>query len=153
MAFIASIVFFIATVLMTFSLAGEFTMFIDVPSILLTFPGAIFFGLACTSWESCKLGIKLSISEQEGISTQDYQKAKDFFKITGNTAMHLGWLMTLLGWVAIGSNTEPEEFSRLIGPAFAVSMLTLVYAIILKVICYVAEQRILLSPPGDLALS
>ncbi|MBU3023646.1 hypothetical protein [Aestuariibacter sp. A3R04] len=53
--------------------------------------------------------------------------------------------MTVLGWVAMGAGiTEPAIF----GPAFAVSVLTLLYAMAVKLVCYVAQQRLLFLGQG-----
>lgn len=142
MAFIISMLIFIAVGIMAMVLSGEVGMFVNLPSLIVVVPPAIAFGLAVTSFESMKLSIKLCISEQSEIPRKNILLAVKFANVTGNTAVYMGVIFTLVGAIAIASNINTETFSKVFGPAFAVCVLTAFYAAILKTICYVAEQKI-----------
>lgn len=142
MAFIISLLLFIAVSLMAMVMSGEISMFVNLPSLIVVVPPAIAFGLAVTSLGSMKLSIKLCISEQSETSQRDIRLAVKFVNVTGNSAVLMGIIFTLVGAVAIASNVNTDTFSKVIGPAFAVCVLSAFYAAIIKAICYFMEQKI-----------
>lgn len=144
MAFIISIFIFVIVTLMAMWMAGdELSIFIDVPSFIVTIPPAIAFGIAASSIQSMKLCVKLCISEQGNIEPTAIKSAIRFARVTGNSVMYLSAIFTLVGAVAIASNVKAEVFGEVFGPAFAVCVLVLFYGFMLKLLCYVAEQRIM----------
>lgn len=64
------------------------------------------------------------------------------FQVIEKVAIMMGWFGVISGAIAIASNVEPEVFPRVFGPAFAVMSLTLLYALIVKVFCYLAILRL-----------
>lgn len=140
--FLLSVLTFIGFTLFAMILSGGIDMFIDVPSFLIVLPPAIMFGLAATSMADAKRGVAILMSNSEEYTDLEYRRAGHFFNVTGHSAILLGSVMTLIGWVAMGSNIESAEFSSVIGPAFAVSILTIVLGLIIKIVCHVAEQKI-----------
>ena len=68
--------------------------------------------------------------------------SKRSYLILGNTAMLLGGLGVLIGFIAIATNIEPEMFKKVIGQALAVSFTTLLYGFLVKIPCYLIEQKI-----------
>ena len=142
MAFVISLLLFIGVSLMAMVMSGEISMFVNLPSLIVILPPAIAFGLAVTSLKSMKLSIKLCISEQSEVLDKDIRLAIKFVNVTGNSAVLMGVIFTLVGAVAIASNVNTDTFSKVIGPAFAVCVLSAFYATIVKAICYFMEQKI-----------
>lgn len=142
MAFIISMLVFVAVGLMAMVMSGELSMFVNLPSLIVVVPPAIAFGVAVTSFESMKLSIKLCISEQPDIPDKQVRLAMKFISVTGNSAVLMGIIFTLVGAIAIASNVNADTFSKVFGPALAVCVLTAFYAAIIKAVCYVAEQKI-----------
>ena len=142
MAFIISIFIFLAVTLMGMILGGRLEMFIDWPSLILVIPPALAFGIAASSVDAYKNSIRLPFVDQQDVQEKEALGACQFLRVTGNTAVLLGVFTTFIGWVAMASNIDAAEFSGVFGPAFAVSVLTLMYGIMMKILCYTAEQKI-----------
>lgn len=149
MGFLISTIIFIGLTLIAMWLGGEVSMYLDLPSLLITLPPAIAFGIAATSFQAMKNSLKLAMTEQVDMDGQSIKQALGFLRVTGNSAMLLGAFMTLLGLVAMANNIEPEVFATVFGPAFSVALLTLIYALAIKTLCYVAEQKIRLHYPAE----
>ena len=141
--FLVSVLVFMGFTIMGMLLAGSSSMFIDVPSFLMVVPTALLFGIGVTSLQSLKNGFSLFANDGQNFSQQEFLSAAKTFSVIGTSAIWLGASATFIGWVAMGANIEAEEFSTVIGPAFAVSILTVIYGVITKVFCYVAEQKVL----------
>ena len=137
--FAFSVLLFLGLILFAMILGGDVGMFVNIPSILIVFPPAIAFTYAATSGEAVKQAFAFVLSGKTGEEEQAYTLSRRVFTVLGNTSVWLGFFMTLIGWVAMASNMKDM---KAFGPAFAVSILTLMYAVGFKVICYVAEQKI-----------
>ena len=148
--FAFSVLFFAALTIFAMELSGGTSMFFDVPSLIITLPPALVFTLAVTSPGNVKQAFSCLFSGHVE-SLKQVKNSVMVFDVLGTSCLWLGALMTLLGWVAMGSSIEEVA---VIGPAFAVSVLTLMYAMGIKLVCYVASQRIIylgqgLSPHPD----
>ena len=68
-------------------------------------------------------------------------KRKDWVKNIGNGAVYFGWLGTLIGLIAIAGNRFDVwgDMDKM-GPALAVSMLTIFYGYLLKLITMAFEK-------------
>ena len=148
--FAFSVLFFAALTIFAMELSGGTSMFFDVPSLIITLPPALVFTLAVTSPGNVKQAFSGLFSGHVE-SLKQVKNSVMVFDVLGTSCLWLGALMTLLGWVAMGSSIEEVA---VIGPAFAVSVLTLMYAMGIKLVCYVASQRIIylgqgLSPHPD----
>jgi flagellar motor component MotA len=142
MAFVVSLLIFIGMTLMAMVLGGRLEMFIDWPSFLIVIPPAVAFGIAASSVQSYVSSVKLAFVDQLDVNRQEAHDAIVFLRVTGTTAVYLGFITSLIGWVAMGANIKAFEFSEVFGSAFAVSILTIMYGLMLKLICYSAEQKI-----------
>ena len=142
MGFIISTILFFALLTLAMYFGSAITDYIDMISVLVVFPPAIAFGITATSYQHFKLAIKLAISDQPDVNAAQAKGAKHCMTVTGNVAMFMGWLMTLIGWGAMASNIDSVEFEKVFGPALAVSILTLLYATVIKIICYAAGEKI-----------
>ena len=142
--FAFSVLFFVALTIFAMQLSGGASMFFDVPSLILTLPPALVFTLAVTSTGNVKQAFGCLLSGHVE-SVRQIRSNALVFDVLGTSCLWLGAIMTLLGWVAMGSGiTDVAVF----GPAFAVSILTLLYAMGVKLICYVAKQRVIYLGQG-----
>lgn len=137
--FIFSVLLFLGFTLVAMILAGGTGMFMDLASTMLIFPPAVAFTYASTSINEVKRAFVFLLGNDINQNEQMYRSSKRVFSVLGNSGLLLGIFMTLIGWVAMGSNMEDMSH---FGTAFAVSVLTLMYGIALKMLCYVAEQKI-----------
>lgn len=140
--FLISLLIFIAVTFMGMELGFETSAYIDVPSVILVVLPAVFFSIAITSISDLKNGGIMLLSDKAEFSTLQLLLAKQSFHVLGNTALLMGVFSSLLGAIAIASNLSAEEFSSVFGPAVGVCLLTLYYGLAIKIICYVAEQKI-----------
>lgn len=137
--FVFSILLFLVIAFMAMLLGDAFDFFFDIPSLLIVFPPAIAFAYAATSKADVSNAFSLLLGSNSEQNEQTYRSAKRVFSVLGNSGFVLGVFMTLIGWVAMGSNMEDMTH---FGTAFAISILALIYGIALKMVCYVAEQKI-----------
>jgi len=137
--FIFSMLLFFGFTLMAMLLGGGIVMYIDMQSILIVLPSALAFTFASTSIHDVKKAISVLLSNDIHQDEQVYRLSKRIFSILGNSGLVLGVFMTLIGWVAMGTNLDNLNA---FGPAFAISILTIVYGLALKMVCYVAEQKL-----------
>ena len=72
----------------------------------------------------------------------DIKASQLSFKVLGNTALLMGVFSSIMAAVAMSSNIVPDDFAQVIGPALSVALLTLFYGVGLKVVSYVAEQKL-----------
>lgn len=140
--FLLSVVVFIGFVVMTMIQGGDLSMFANFPSLLVVIPPAIFVTLAATSKQARSNAWSLLFSEAIELDTSKLKAAKHVFTILGNMSMLMGYIGVVINAVAMASNIEPELFGQHFGPAFAVFMLTLFYALLIKALCYAAEAKI-----------
>lgn len=141
--FVISLLVFVAMTLMAFLLSGDLYMFYNFPSLLIVLPPALLFALAATSKKAFRQGFQLMFDDQVELSRAELLSAKRMFITFGNVALLCGGFGVVIGAIAIASNMEPEAFAKVIGPALSVCLLTLLYALIIKIPCYLAEQKIL----------
>jgi flagellar motor component MotA len=123
-------------------LGGDLSMFANLPSLLVVIPPAIFATLAATSKQARSNAWSLLFSEAIELDTSKLKAAKQVFTILGNMSMLMGFIGVVINAVAMASNIEPETFSGVFGSAFAVCLLTLFYALLIKALCYAAEAKI-----------
>ena len=142
MAFAVSLLIFIGMTLMAMILGGKLELFVDWPSIGIVIPPAIAFGIASSSVQSYLSSVKLAFVDQVDVPRKEALNACRFLQVTGTSAIYLGIFTTLIGWVAMAANIKADEFSEVFGSAFAVSVLTIMYGLAMKMICYTAEQKI-----------
>jgi chemotaxis protein MotA len=140
--FILSILVFSAAIIMAMVMSGHYTMFINVPSLLIVIPPALLITFACSSKQTVKQAFHFTFSERVDFDKGELLCAKKVFNLLGNMNMLMGWIGLVIGAIAIASNIEPEVFSIAIGPALAVCFLTVFYALIVKALCYAAEAKI-----------
>jgi chemotaxis protein MotA len=133
---------FAAFIFIAMIMSGEVSMFLNVPSLLIVIPPAVFFTLASSSSQSVKHALNVMLSERLDFEKIELVTAKQVFKTFGNMNMLMGWIGVIIGAIAMASNIESEVFSQVFSPAFAVCLLTLFYALLIKALCYAAEAKI-----------
>lgn len=133
---------FLIVVLMTFLLGGEMSMYFNIPSLLIVVPPALIFARAATSKASFSQAFAYALDTNQTISVRELKQAGKVFSVMGNTAMWMGWFGVISGAVAMASHIKSEDFAEVIGPATAVCLLTLLYGVIIKVLCYLFQQKL-----------
>lgn len=140
--FIVSTIIFLVLTLMAMKLAGGAGMYADTVSGAIVLLPALAFTFAATSWPDVMRAVSLLFGNKTGLQQDVYSTSRRVFNLLGNIALLLGFFTTLIGAVAIASNTGPAEFTQVIGPAVGVCLLTLLYALAIKVVCYAAEHKV-----------
>lgn len=136
--FSVSLLVFMIVMIWLAILGGSVVDYISIPSVVAVIPLAVLFTVAATSKTKVSKAFNALINQDLDLSSDDLKTSKRVFSILGNTALLLGFFTTLMGWVSIGVNMDDINA---FGPAFAVSILTLMYGIAMKLLCYVAEQK------------
>ena len=141
--FILSLFGFLSIVFMTFSLGGGLPLFFNFPSIIIVFIPALLAGFISVGRDQFVKSLSLLVDSHKLSKCKVPEKSIRFFDVVGNMAMLMGWFGVISGAASMAASIEPEIFHQVIGPATSVCLLTLLYAVIVKGICYLAKQRIL----------
>jgi chemotaxis protein MotA len=140
--FLFGVAVFVTFIFIAMIMSGGILMFLNVPSLLIVMPPAVFLTLACSSKKSVQHAFTVMLSERLDFEKIELVTAKQVFNTFGNMNMLMGWIGVIIGAIAMASNIESEVFSQVFGPAFAVFLLTLFYALLIKTLCYGAEAKI-----------
>ena len=143
--FLIALLVLSSVVLMALWLSGELSQFVNIPSLIIVVPPALLFARASVSAEVFKQAFKCLVDSKYKTSLESTKPHAKMFNVMGNSAMLMGWFGVVAGAIAMASNIEPEIFKDVIGPATAVCLLTLMYALIMKAFCYVAELSLMAS--------
>ena len=140
--FLLGMIVFVLMIAMAMILSGEIMMFVDIPSFLIVVPPAFMLTLASSSRQSRNHAVKLLFSEGIKLNSAELNAAKQVFTTFGNLNMLMGCIGVIIGAISMASNIEPEQLSKVFGSAFAICVLTLFYALLIKALCYAAEAKI-----------
>jgi flagellar motor component MotA len=140
--FLLGIIIFVGMTLMAMVMSGEIMMFVNVPSFLIVVPPALILTFASSSKQSRSNAFRVLFSENLNLSREELIAAKQLYTTFGNMNMLMGCIGVVIGAIAMASNIEAKVFSQVFGPAFAVCVLPLLYALLIKTLCYGAEAKI-----------
>jgi hypothetical protein len=140
--FLLGIILFVGMTLMAMVMSGEIMTFVNVPSFLIVAPPALILTCASSSKQSRSNAFRVLFSEDLNLSREELNAAKQLYTTFGNMNMLMGCIGVVIGEIAIASNIEAKVFSQVFGPAFAVCVLPLLYALLIKTLCYGAEAKI-----------
>ena len=143
--FIISSLIVTVIIIMTFWLGGEFSIYINLPSLLIVAVPAILAPFIIAGKASVGNAFKMLVDSTLLNDCDTPSRYVEVFDVISKTAMLMGWFGIVSGAIAIASNVEAGSFTTVIGPAFAVLCITLLYALIIKMFCYLAKLRILSS--------
>lgn len=118
---------------------GLVSYFLDLPSLVIVLIPALFFAAAATSWRGVGRGLRLVFGGGAKSSGAEVIESARMFRVFGNVSLLMGFLGTFVGAVLMLQNLS--EISALF-PATAVSLLTTLYGMELKLLCYVAEMSV-----------
>lgn len=113
--------------------------FLDLPSLLIILPVAIFFGISATSWRSYGRCWTYTLGGAKLVSISEANSVARCLKVMGDVSMLMGIFGTILGTVILLQNLKQITD---IGPSIAVAAITLIYGTFFKLVSYVAEQRV-----------
>ena len=114
--------------------------FLDIPSLLFVISTSIFFGIAATSWRTYWRCWTYTFGRPKQVSIHDARSVARCMNVMGNSAWKMGIIGTLIGGALLLKNLEKINN---VNEALTIAFLTLVYGLIIKLFCYVAEQRVL----------
>lgn len=77
-------------------------------------------------------------SANEQLDESIYQQSQQVFVVLGNCGLMLSGFMTLIGFVSMGAVMENMTY---FGQATSVACLPLLYGVAIKLVCYVAQQK------------
>ena len=114
--------------------------FLDIPSLLFVFCTSIFFGIAATSWRTYWRCWTYTFGRAKRVSIHDARSVVRCMNVMGNSAWKMGIVGTLIGGALL-----LQSWGKInnVNEALTVAFLTLVYGLIFKLFCYVAEQRVM----------
>lgn len=145
--FFSAFFLFILTVLACVVDFNTFTLhwfnllyFIDIPSLLIVLPPAVFFGIAATSTDAFKLSFKITFTKTRNITEREAKEVSRYLVVVGDSALLLGLFGTLIGAVIILQNLDDPSA---LGPATAIMIITAFYGLLFKILCYVADQKVI----------
>jgi hypothetical protein len=116
--------------------------FYDFNSLLLIFPPALFFAIGATSLQTLQQAIVFVLNPKAGSCQQHHPQIRQFFWVLGQSGLLLGCFSTFIGLIAITNSSNTDNFSDSFGPATAVALLTLLYGAALKILCYMAAEKV-----------
>ena len=140
--FVFSVVVFIGLTLMAMISIGDLGMYIDVPSALLVVLPALLFGVAATSWQDIKQTMALLLSGESDLDPAVCLRGRRVTAVIGNSAVLLAIFANLIGLVRLAMDVSDDRAMESLGVALAVMAITLLYGVMLKVLCYVADIRL-----------
>jgi len=114
--------------------------FLDIPSLLFVSCTSIFFGIAATSWRTYWRCWTYTFGRAKQVSIHDARSVARCMNVMGNSAWKMGIVGTLIGGALL-----LQSWGKInnVNEALTVAFLTLVYGLIFKLFCYVAEQRVM----------
>jgi flagellar motor component MotA len=140
--FLLGTIVFIGMIAMAMMISGEIMMFVNLPSLLIVVPPALILTLGSTSKQSRSHAVKLLFNDGLRLNSAELNAAKHVFTTFGNLNMLMGFIGIIVGAIAMGNTLNNDNISQLFGSAFAVCILTLCYALLIKALCYAAEAKI-----------
>ncbi len=123
---------------LTLDLSNGF-YFLDLPSLLLVLPVAVFFGISATSWRSFGRCWTYTLGSAKQVSISDANSVARCLKVMGDVSLIMGIIGTFIG--VIFSLNYLQQGANL-APAIGIAVVTLFYGFLFKLLSYVAEQRV-----------
>lgn len=136
--FILAMIFFLMMTLFAMYISSGISLFIDIPSFLIVLPPALILTCAATSYSDVKRAFGMLLNGNRSYDNEHYKRSIVVFSTLGNTGLILGMFMMLIGIIAIGNVIE--DFSSF-APALSVAILSLLYGVAIKLVSYVAQQK------------
>ena len=140
--FILGILVFLGCTGLLMFMSGNFGWYIDIPSLLLVLPPALVLTMGVTSKAAMKRAFRTIVDDELQATRDELVESQHVFNTFGNCALWLGGIGLIIGFIAIGGSLNAEDFAKVIGPAMAIAMTTILYALFIKTLCYVAAQKV-----------
>lgn len=113
--------------------------YINIPSVLIVLlPVLVFSGVYADKQDLISI-LTMPFTKDKTATENVLRKAICFYQYAGNLALGIGIIGVVVGWIAMANNMDDMMH---FGPALQVSLLTLLYAILLKLPCYLAESTL-----------
>ena len=113
--------------------------FLDAQSLIIVLPVAILFGISATSWRTYGRCWTYTLGGAKLVSISEANSVASCLKVMGDVSLIMGLIGTFIGTVFTFQNLTQDSN---LGQELTVASLTLAYGIVLKLVSYVAEQRV-----------
>lgn len=141
MAFLNVLILF-GVSLITMFITGHIAFFIDIPTLVVVVLPAIFFGLTSTSWNDAMVALRWLYSPIEADEIEHKDAVIHFWRVVSQSALWLGLLMTLISFIAWLTHMGESLKHQQLGSAFALVLLPLMYGVFLRIMAFLAAQRL-----------
>jgi len=113
--------------------------FLDLPSLLIILPVAIFFGISATSWRSYGRCWTYTLGGAKLVSISEANSVARCLKVMGDVSMLMGIIGTFVGAIL---TLNYLQLGADIAPSIGIAVVTMFYGFLFKLVSYVAEQRV-----------
>ena len=113
--------------------------FIDLPSLLIILPVAIFFGISATSWRSYGRCWTYTLGGAKLVPISEANSVARCLKVMGDVSMLMGIIGTFVGAIL---TLNYLQLGADIAPSIGIAVVTMFYGFLFKLVSYVAEQRV-----------
>ena len=119
---------------------GVIGALIQAPALILTLIPPFLFSIAATSGGAFGLSWKLVSSRRAQVDPKEAEQACAYLKVFGYTSLFLGAIGSVMGIIATlaSAGGDSTELIHHMGATF----IAILWGMIFKVLCHVAEQRI-----------
>ena len=113
--------------------------FLDLPSLLIILPVAIFFGISATSWRSYGRCWTYTLGGAKLVPISEANSVARCLKVMGDVSMLMGIIGTFVGAIL---TLNYLQLGADIAPSIGIAVVTMFYGFLFKLVSYVAEQRV-----------
>lgn len=140
--FLISVILVLSTMVMAFVLSGDWSNFINIPSIIVVVVPTLIAGVLSAGKDNIKSHLFILFDNKRLQNNESPNDVLKTYDVMSNTAMIMAWFGVVTGLVAMASAITKETFADVVLPAFAICILTLLYGLMIKTYCYFAKVRI-----------
>lgn len=113
--------------------------FLDLPSLLIILPVAIFFGISATSWRSYGRCWTYTLGGAKLVSISEANSVARCLKVMGDVSLLMGIIGTFVGAII---TLNYLQLGADLAPSIGIAVVTMFYGFLFKLLSYVAEQRV-----------
>jgi hypothetical protein len=113
--------------------------FLDLPSLLIILPVAIFFGISATSWRSYGRCWTYTLGGAKLVSISEANSVARCLKVMGDVSLLMGIIGSFVGAIL---SLNYLQLGADIAPSIGIAVVSMFYGFVFKLLSYVAEQRV-----------
>lgn len=140
--FLFSVILVLLTMIMAFVLSGDWSNFINIPSMIIVVVPTLIAGALSAGRDNIRHHLLMLFDNKLLQANKTPKEVIKTYDVMSNTAMIMAWFGVVSGLVAMANAITKENFADVVLPAFAICILTLLYGLMIKTYCYFAKVRI-----------